>query len=155
MLISEYSTEGKSMDGPEGSSIWAATHFLRLVDAKLAEEQYRAARRELGRTLLGFGWSREWPVSWRNMTDVDSGAVIPIVDAGAGASGLALVASASFRDVDFQRELRTSLNFAAFPAREKGRLRYCASNAVGDAALLYSQTLGPIWDKVMREGRSL
>jgi hypothetical protein len=29
-----------------------------------------------------------------------------------------------------------------------GRLKYCASNQVGDAALLYAATLGPLWQKV-------
>jgi hypothetical protein len=37
---------------------------------------------------------------------------------------------------------------AAFPSRKNGRLKYCASNPVGDAALLYASVLGPLWKKV-------
>ena len=149
MLVSSYTVDGKWMDGPEGSSIWAAAHFLRLVEPALAEEQYAAARERLGRTLLGFGWSREWPLAWRNRSDIDSGAVIPVLDASAGGSGMALIGSASLQDAKFHNALRGSLNFAAFPVRSEGRLRFCASNGVGDAALLYSRTLGPIWKKVL------
>jgi hypothetical protein len=151
LLVSEYTMTGKWIDGPEGSSLWAAIHFIRLFDPELAEEQYKLARQQLARSLLGFGWSREWPLTWRNHLDIDSGAVIPLVDAGAAASGLALIASASMRDTDYHNALRTSLNFAAFPTRKDSTLRYAASNAVGDAALLYAYTLGPLWEKIIRK----
>jgi hypothetical protein len=148
MFVSSYTTRGEWLDGPEGSSIWGAAHFLKFVDEDLARDQYTRARKEIGRTFLGFGWSREWPLSWRNRWDVDSGAVVPIVDASAGASGMALVGAASFADEEFLRALKTSLNFAAFPVRNHGALRYSASNAVGDAAMLYAETLGAIHAKV-------
>lgn len=148
IFVSSYTTGAEWLDGPEGSSIWGAAHFLKFVDEDLARDQYARARKEIGRTLLGFGWSREWPLSWRNQWDVDSGVVVPIVDASAGASGTAFIAAASFGDEEFLRALKTSLNFAAFPVRNHGALRYSASNAVGDAAMLYAETLGPIYAKV-------
>lgn len=148
MFVSSYTTGVEWLDGPEGSSIWGAAHFLKFVDEDLARDQYVRARKEIGRTFLGFGWSREWPSSWRNQLDVDSGAVVPIVDASAGASGTALIAAASFGDAEYSRALKTSLNFAAFPVRNHGALRYSASNAVGDAAMLYAETLGAIYAKV-------
>ena len=46
----------------------------------------------------------------------------------------------------------TTLEFAAFPRRDKGRLKYCASNHVGDAVMLYSCVLGPVWQRV-KEGK--
>jgi hypothetical protein len=148
IFVSSYTTKIEWLDGPEGSSIWGAAHFLQFVDPELARDQYARARKEIGRTLLGFGWSREWPASWRNRADIDSGAVIPIVDASAGASGMALVGAASFDDREYLRALKTSLNFAAFPVRNHGALRYSASNAVGDAAMLYAETLGAIQAKI-------
>ena len=152
MLVSNYTAKGQPMVGPEGSSIWVAVHCLRLVDEEFARDQYRRARRELGRELLGFVWSREWPLSWRDHPNVDSGVVIPVLDASAGGSGLAFVAASSFRDDDFLLKLHTSLEFAAFPQRRAGEMRYCASNQVGDAALLYSLVIGPMWDR-LKEGR--
>ena len=81
--------------------------------------------------------------------DVDSGPIVPIVEASAGSSGLALVAAGSFADVEFQDRLLTSLEFAGFPVRENGRVRYAASNQVGDAALLYSLVVGPLWRRFL------
>jgi hypothetical protein len=148
LLVSSFTTQAVPLDGPEGSSIWAAAHCLRLVDAEFARDQFVRARRELGRELCGFAWSREWPVSWRGPQDVDSGAVIPGLDVSAGGRGLAFIGAASFGDAELFRELRTTLDFAAFPARDDRGLRYCASNQVGDAVLLYAAVLGPLWDRV-------
>jgi Linalool dehydratase/isomerase len=148
LLVSSFTTRGEVMDGPEGSTIWVTAHFLRLVDEDFAHDQYARARRELGRSLLGFAWSREWPVAVRGPQDIDSGMVIPGLDVSAGGSGLAFIAAASFGDAGYLRELHTTLDFAAFPVRESGRLRYCASNLVGDSAMLYADVLGPLWAKV-------
>jgi len=153
LLVSSFTTMGTPLDGPEGSSIWMAAHCLRLVDEDFARDQYRRARKELGRTLGGFAWSREWPVSWQGPMDVDSGAVIPWLDIGAGASGLAFIGASSFGDANYLAPLHATLDYAAFPKREDGRLKYCASNQVGDAVLLYACVLGPVWDKVKEAKR--
>jgi len=89
LLVSSYMVNGDALDGPEGSSIWMVTHCLRLVDEDFAKDQYQRARRELGRGLAGFAWSREWPVSWTGPMDIDSGAVIPVLEISAGGSGMA------------------------------------------------------------------
>jgi hypothetical protein len=150
MLGSSFTWSGLPLDGPEGSTIWMSAHMLQIVDADFAEDQYRRARRELGRTILGFGVAREWPVSKRGDTDIDSGFVVPVVDASAGSSGLALLGAAAFRDGEWLRALLTSLEFAAFPSRRGGKLRYRASNQVGDAVLLYARIVGPLWAEVRR-----
>jgi hypothetical protein len=148
ILISSYTVKGAPMDGPEGSSIWVITHFLRLLDEDFARDQYQRARKELGRTMAGFAWSQEWPASWQGQMDVDSGPVIPVFNISAGASGMALIAAGSFGDDQYLSALAATLDFSAFPSREAGRLKYCASNQVGDAALLYAAVLGPVWEKV-------
>lgn len=150
LLVSSYNLQGKAADGPEGSSIWMAAHCLQLVDEAFARDQYDRAQRELGRVVGGFGYSREWPVSWRGLRDVDAGAVIPWLEISAGGSGLAFVGAASFRDLDFLKTLSATLDFAAFPQKKQGRLRYCGSNQVGDAVLLYSTVMGPLWEKVRK-----
>jgi len=147
LLVSSFTWDGTPLDGPEGSSIWMVTHCLRLLDEEFARDQFRRARRELGRELMGFGWSREWPVSWKGARDIDAGAVIPGLEISAGGSGMAFIAASSFADHQFLSSLHTTLDFAAFPKHEGGRLKYCASNQVGDAALLYAMVLGPIWEK--------
>ncbi len=147
LLVSSFQTDGTQLDGPEGSTIWMVAHCLQVVDERFARDQYDRARKELGRIVLGFGYGVEWPVSWQGPRDIDSGVVIPGFEVSAGSSGMAFVAASSFQDWEYLRALNTSLDMAAFPSRHNGQLKYCASNQVGDAALLYASVLGPLWGK--------
>jgi len=153
LLVATYTPGGHRLEGPEGTSIWMAAHCLQLVDQEFAEDQYRRARRELGRIALGFGYAREWPRSWVGPMDVDSGPAVPLLGLSAAASSMALIGAGAFGDTDYLSALHASLQFAAFPSTEDGALKYCASNQVGDAALLYSTVLGPVWDVVRGGGR--
>jgi len=155
LLVSTYEFNGKHLYGPEGSTIWMTTHNLMLIDLKFAKEQYQLAKKELARNVLGFGFAGEWPDSWRGQADVDSGPVIPFVDVSAGSSGLAFVAAKAFRDNTYLRSLLKTLNFAAFPYQKGGKLRFMASNQVGDAVMLYALVQGPIWRKVMQGRKKL
>ena len=147
LLISTFTTRGAPLIGPEGSSIWMVAHSLQLLDPDFARDQYKRARKELGTVTLGFGYAHEWPESWRGDADVDSGPIIPGFDISAGSSGIAFIGASSFGDDSFLASLAATLDFAGFPSRTDGRLKYCASNQVGDAALLYAATLGPLWEK--------
>ena len=69
----------------------------------------------------------------------------------AGSSGLAFLGARAFDDGEYFRGLQTSLDFAAFPTERAGRLKYCASNQVGDTVLLYAAEFGPLWDKLRRK----
>jgi hypothetical protein len=152
LLVSSYTVAGRTKDGPEGSSIWMVAHALRAVDPAFAEDQYRRAKKELARTILGFGFAREWPASHRGPADVDSGPIVPLLEVSAGSSGLAFVGAASFGDAAYLDELGTTLDFAAFPSERDGKLGYAASNQVGDAVVLYALSIGPLWD-ALRDGR--
>jgi hypothetical protein len=92
----------------------------------------------------------EWPASWEGPRDIDSGVVIPGLEVSAGSSGMAFMAATTFRDWTFLQALGASLDMAAFPSCKNGRLKYCASNQVGDAALLYALVLGPLWERTAR-----
>jgi hypothetical protein len=148
LLLSSYQLNGTAVYGPEGSTIWMVAHCLQAVDEAFARDQYERARKELGRITLGFGYGLEWPATWQGPIDVDSGMVIPGFNVSAGSSGMAFIAASSFQDWNFLQSLAATLDMAAFPSGEKGRLKYCASNQVGDAAILYAAVLGPLWDKI-------
>lgn len=150
LLPSSYTLDGRIKDGPEGSSIWLSAHNLLLVDPDFARMQYTRARDHLSRDVLGFGYAREWPEGAEMRVDVDSGPVIPVLGASPGSSGLALVAARAFGDRETYESLTASLELAAFPEVTDGRRRYLASNAVGDAVLLYSAVQGPLWDLARR-----
>jgi len=50
LLVSSYQTDGTTLDGPEGSTIWMVVHCLQVVDESFARDQFERARKELGRT---------------------------------------------------------------------------------------------------------
>ena len=153
LLISAFGVDGTpaaSAAGPEGSSIWMACHMLQIVDPEFARDQYARARAALGRTALGFGYSREWPAAAGASVDIDSGPVIPVLGASPSASGLALIAATAFGDRPYAEALLTSLAFGGFPAEQNGTLRYEACNAVGEAVVLYGMVVGPMWQEVQR-----
>jgi hypothetical protein len=151
LLVSSFETDGTPLDGPEGSTIWMVVHCLQVVDKPFARDQYQRARRELGRIVLGFGYGTEWPACWQGPRDIDSGMVIPGFEVSAGSSGMAFVAASTFHDWEFLQALSTTLDMAAFPSRKDGQLKYCASNQVGDAALLYASVLGPLWERTTKQ----
>lgn len=145
MAVSEYTFAGGHQDGPEGSSIFLTAAHLDLVDPAFARDQYDRAKSHLVRGLAGFGWAREWPDTWRGVEDVDSGPVVPLLDASAGSSGLAFVGAGAFGDRETLAALLASLELAAFPTWDGDKLYYAASNQVGDAVLLYALVQGPLW----------
>jgi hypothetical protein len=148
LLVSSFTTDGSTIIGPEGSSLWMVAHGLQLLDEDFARDQYDRARRELAGSTLGFSYAREWPDSWKGPADIDSGPIIPVLEISAGSSGMAFIGASAFGDESLLASLNATIDFAGFPSRKKGALKYCASNQVGDAALLYAATLGPIWEKV-------
>lgn len=148
ILFSSYSLDGRPIDGPEGSTIWMAGHCLQIVDEEFAQDQYNLAVKELARDILGFGFAREWPASWKGPLDIDSGPVVPVVRASPSSSGLAFVAAGSFDDEEFLKGLFASLRLGGFEKKQNGTIGFYACNQVGEAVLLYSMALGPMWQKV-------
>jgi hypothetical protein len=152
LLLSSFTTDDVPLGGPEGSSLWMVAHCLQILDSDFALDQYQRARKQLGEITLGFGYAHEWPKTWTGPANIDSGPIIPVFNISAGSSGMAPIGASAFEDRTFLKSLAATMDFAAFPSRKGGRLKYCASNQVGDAALLYAATLGPLWQKI--EGAS-
>lgn len=150
ILVSRLHYDGATMEGAEGSTIWLVADMLLLVDEGFAREQYTLARKALGRSFLGFAWSREWPASRPSSDDIDSGPTIPIVGANAGASGLAIVGAKAFGDEAFLVGLLTSLQFAGFPIGDGSR--YAAGNLLADSVIAYGTSTGPLWTLARARG---
>ena len=148
LLISEFTLDGAPQDGPEGSSLWFTTVALRLIDPPLADAQYAGAKQALGGTLLGWGYAREWPAGQRSVTDVDSGPIVPVIDASASSSGFAIVASRAAGDAEWNRQLVRALGAADAVMRVDPALAAAADNAVGGAVIAWGLGFGPLWAKV-------
>ena len=150
LLCSSYSTAGVVSEGPRGSTIWWVAHALQIVDRSFAADQYARAKKQLAREVCGFGFAREWPASWQEERDIDSGPIIPGLQLSTSSSGLAFVGASAFGDRDYLRKLLAAVYLGGFPVRRRGELKFCASNQVGDAVLLYAMTLGPLWQEIKR-----
>jgi hypothetical protein len=148
LLVSAFRMDGAHLDGPEGSSIWLAATNLALVDPDFADQQYALAREELGASLMGLGYAREWPASWQGHTDVDSGPIVPGIQASASSSGFALLASRAFGDERWHRQLVRALDAADAIMAQDPHLAAMADNAVGEAVILYAFSFGPLWEEV-------
>lgn len=148
LLTSAYTWKGRTVQPPEGSSLWWSTHALRLLDPELAREQYTRSVQALVRRRMGFAYALEWPDGVEQQVDVDSGGIVPGFGASPASSGLALVAARSFGDASLSRSLWASVELAAFPEVVDGAWRLRAGNPVGDAVAAYSLVQGPVWDQV-------
>jgi hypothetical protein len=155
LLVSSYELDGTWRDRAEGSTIFQVAHNLLLWDDAFARDQWARARRALVFDVAGFTLAREWPNAAPDaQVDVDSGPIVPLLDASPGASGFAVLASVAFGDDGAKRGLMRSLDFAAFPQRTPTGMRFAGASAMGDAVLGYGLGFGPIWDKV-RSARTL
>lgn len=151
VLISAFSVDGVPAEcgsGAEGSSIWMVSHMLQIIDPRFAEQQYKLARKALSAQAIGFAYAREWAPGAKGSLDIDSGPIAPLLNISPSSTALALVAAAAFDDKQYFRGLMTSLDTGALPETKGGKLRYCASNRLGDAVILYAMTEGPLWNAV-------
>lgn len=149
LLVSSFTRDGEVHDGPEGSSIWMNATNLLFFDDAFARDQWARSRRELGATLFGFGWAHEWPHGSTNARpDIDSGPVVPFLDASAGASGFAILGATAFGDDAYRDALLASLDLVAMPHDDASGRRYLASNRVGDAVLFDALTFGPLLERM-------
>ncbi|MBX2801832.1 MAG: hypothetical protein KTR31_29405 [Myxococcales bacterium] len=148
LLGSEFTWSGEMLDGPEGSSLWLVAINLLLLDETLAEEQYTKARSDLMRAPLGFGYAREWGSGWQGPVDIDSGPIVPILNASPSSSGFALMAARAFDDERSFRALARSLRAADLLQVVDPRFAQLASNPMGDVVLLHATTFGPLWQAV-------
>jgi hypothetical protein len=159
LLVTSYTRDGRVLQGPEGSSLFMVVHNLAFVDEAFARDQYERSRAALVKNVLGFSYAEEWPPHDGDAAareDIDSGPVVPVFHASAGASGLAVLGAHAFGDEETSLGLERSLAFVAFPERDgDGRVvRYAAANRLGDAVVTYARSFGPLLAKVSAQSNA-
>ena len=147
LIGSDWRADGTSLDGTEGSSIWWVSTGLLLLDPTLADTQYDGAHAELVGGLPGLAWSREWP-GQAQLSDIDSGPVVPFFDASPAASGFALVAARAHGDHATLRRLERALRAADALLVLDPRLAHMDEAAMGDAIVQLGLGFGPLWSQV-------
>ena len=146
LLVSAFDMDATPGDGPEGSSIWFATTALSVLYPKLAAEQYQRARTQLGRSVWGLGYSREWPPSAAGVADVDSGPIVPFLGASVSASGFAIAAARLHHDPVFLQQLHDAQGAAEALLQLSPELSEWAANPVADSVLVWAAGVGPLYD---------
>jgi len=147
LIGSDWRSDGRALDGTEGSSIWWVSTGLLLLDPELAAAQYEGARTDLIGGLPSLAWSREWPGE-AQASDIDSGPVVPFFDASPAASGFALVAARAHGDQPTTARLERALRAADALLVLDPRLANMAEAPMGDAIVLLGLGFGPLWEQV-------
>lgn len=148
VLVSSITWEGQFLDGPEGSTIWLCATNLLLLDPKMGRTQYKRAKQELAGSLWGYAFAREWPKSWRGHNDIDSGPIVPVVDASPSSSGFAILAATAFDDQAYLTSLVDALGIANTVLQIDPALATMADNPLGNAVILYGLSSGPLWQAI-------
>lgn len=151
LLVASFRPDGTVLEGPEGSTLWVSVSNLMLVDEAFAREQYERGKRAFKRDVLGFTIAREWPEG-ASHPDIDSGPVVPLLEASPGSSGLLVVAAAAFDDRATLAGLLSSLELAAFPVEQGGATSYAAAGQIGNAAVFRALSFGPLWQRAAAAG---
>lgn len=134
----------RAIGPPRGSALMLALPDLAVAAPTLAEEQWRAARTHLVRTLHGVGLTgvRELPESVELPASDDSGRIV--MGLGEAASGLALAAAAAMHDLDLLARLLRSARLVAPPVWHEDRLALGGVPPVGQAAMLRAK----VWSAI-------
>ncbi|MEM6988972.1 MAG: hypothetical protein AAF721_00700 [Myxococcota bacterium] len=155
LLVSSFTHDGRILDGPEGSTLWMTAHNLLVLDPQFAREQYALAKEHLAAGFGGFAWANEWPdqseFADRQALDVDSGAVVPLLGASPGSSGMMILGAAAFDDGPTRAALLRSVHLGAFPIRRGDGLEFAAAGVIGNAVVLYALRFGPLWARLTEE----
>src|SRR5262245_2905174 len=124
----------KPVDAPRGSGTAIASYFLSFADAPLSRRLFDAVRGEGRVCALGFCGIREYAPGFTGKGDVDAGPMM--MGVSVGATGFALGAARAHGDGDLYRELYRSAHLAGVPVTAKGKTRFAAGGARGNALLL-------------------
>ena len=154
LLGSDFAMDGVVHDGPEGSSLWLTITILQVIDPAFGADQYGRARAALGRSLLGMGYAREWPEGMGGTIDVDSGPIIPLLDASPSSSGLAIAASAAAGDERWHARLVRALGAAEVLLALNAGLAASADNPVGNSVIAWGLGFGPLWERLHQTSRT-
>ena len=127
---------GNARDPGRGSGTALAVYFLAFSDRALSASLYRATRRELFRTVIGFGAILEHPSSCETCAgrvDIDSGPVF--AGFGVSATGFAIGASRANDDHDAFGSLYATAHLFGAPFDEHDTRTFATGGPLGDAIL--------------------
>ena len=139
LLYQAVLSDGGRADAPRGSGTALAAYFLAHADPAFSRELY-AAVRELGDSVLGFGFVREYPRHMAGGGDIDSGPVI--FGYGVSATGFTLAGARMFGDEDYFGQLYATAHLFGAPKSTNQRTNFTTGGPLGNA-LLFAMLTAP------------
>ena len=130
------SSTASPRDPGRGSGTALAAYFFAFSDHAMSASLYRAVRRELFRTVIGFGAVLEHPPSCEacaGRVDIDSGPVV--AGFGVSSTGFAIGASRANDDRDAFASLYATAHLFGAPFDEAGTRTFATGGPLGDAIL--------------------
>jgi hypothetical protein len=121
---------GAPVDMARGSGTTLAAYFLGFVDPEASRALAYGARRELSKSLLGFGGMREFRDGVERGGDIDSGPLL--FGVGVSPTGFAVGAARRVGDRRWARELWATTQLFGVPHRG----RFVTGGPLGDAIML-------------------
>ncbi len=137
-------TDASPRDRMRGSGTALASYFLAFADRPTSAALYRAVRRELFRTVIGFGAVLEYGPSKTNERagngDIDSGPIV--LGFGVSATGFALGASRMHDDRDAFASLYATAHLFGAPHDGARSRTFATGGPLGDA-ILFAMVTAP------------
>lgn len=128
--------DASPQDPGRGSGTALAAYFLSYADPALSSALYHAIRRELYRTVLGFGVVLEHPsacAECKGRVDIDSGPTV--AGFGVSATGFAIGAARANDDRETFAHLYATAHLFGAPSDDAGIRTFTTGGPLGDAIL--------------------
>lgn len=136
---------GKPADHPRGSGTAFGSYFLSFADIELSRDLYKAVRKELAGTFLGFGVVKEYPRTVRGgRGDIDSGPII--LGYSISATGFSVGCSRIHKDRSYFSKLFSTAYFFGAPLEHGNRWEYVTGGPLGNAIMFAMLTAKAVPD---------
>lgn len=140
LLFQAMASDGSPRDLARGSGTALAAYFVSFADGALSRSLFSAIERELARSFLGFGTTREFLPGEGGFGDVDSGPVL--FGQGPSASGFSIALARIHREPERFTALLATASFVGGPIDADGT-HYALGGPLGDALLFALSTALP------------
>jgi|GEM_PF-520644 len=135
------SFRGQIVDGPRGSGTAVCAYFTSFADKRFAGELWKAVRKELAETFMGFGVIREYPRGVVGSGDIDSGPVL--FGWSVSATGFALSGARMFGDKAFYQRILATVRMFGAPYHWGSRMKFITGGPIGNSIMFGMMTAQP------------
>jgi len=124
---------GEARDVARGSGTTLGLYFLSFIERPMAEAMFQAVKRDLARSVAGFGLVREYAAGESGHGDIDSGPVL--LGYGVSPTGFSLAGCRMFGDVNYFTKLYRIVHLFGAPRSRGDAMHFTTGGPIGDSIL--------------------